>query len=107
VEMTLLEWLAKIGGPLLVILAVFAIAVWRALTWMGVNIMVPLKDRAIKHVDHLDATLTRLADNDARQTELLEKLTDDMTSVRNGMHRVGCPVIAAMPNRRPPESNAP
>lgn len=104
--MTLLDYLAKIGGPLLVILGAVAFALWRLSSWCGANMVIPLRDKLMKHFENLDTALDRLATNDAQQTQLIREMSMSVSEIKNGMHRVGCPVVGVLPQntKRPPES---
>ena len=45
-----------------VLLAFLCWAVWRAIVWTGHNLAVPVRDRALSHLDKVDVALGRLAD---------------------------------------------
>lgn len=95
-DMDLWEWMAKIGGPLMVILGLFAWSVWKALASVWHHFVLPLRDRLFKHFDNLDAAMTRFAENDSKQTTILERLAGDVTGLQVAIREVGCPVAVKL-----------
>lgn len=87
------EWAFKVGGPLFVVLIAFSGAVWYCLRWLANNVAVPVRDRFLQHIDHTDAAILRFADNDTKQTIIMEKLAVDISQMKAAMTDVRCPVI--------------
>jgi len=46
-----------VTGVVLVILAALAFAVWRVLSWVGREFVIPGRDRMFRHLDRVDQTM--------------------------------------------------
>jgi hypothetical protein len=46
-----------VTGVVLVILAALAFAVWRTLSWVGREFVIPGRDRMFRHLDRVDQTM--------------------------------------------------
>jgi hypothetical protein len=55
------EWLTEsnytVAGVLLVIFVCFGLAVWRVISWIGREFVIPGRDRMFRHLDRVDDTM--------------------------------------------------
>lgn len=68
------KWLDHFGVPIVALVAL-SIAVWRALVYIGANILKPLADRHIQFIDTLEKTQTGMLDKLTTQTQQLDDQT--------------------------------
>lgn len=72
-----------------VLLGWLCYALWHAVSWFGTNVVIPLRDRTARHLDELERLFAAIQTNGNRQTDLLERIDDQLG--RNGICRAPYP----------------
>lgn len=82
-----------------VMLAVFCWAAWRTAVWTGANVIIPIRDRAIAHLDATTMTMEQLAKTSKEQGKLLveqgrllSELIASLAQVKESMTTMPCRV---------------
>lgn len=67
-------------SPYLLILAVFAFAVWKSVRWLGLEFLKPLGERLIKFIDDLDSRTEEQNDWTKQQTQCLQDVATHLAA---------------------------
>jgi len=81
-----MQWINN--GIAVVILIAIGFATWRVIDWSASNIVVPLKDGALRHLDETNKALTKSADATDRLASHLDSMHDDVRDIKNNLHVV-------------------
>lgn len=78
-----------IGGTLLVVLY----GIWRACVWLADNVLIPLRDRLISHIDHVDKATSSMMELIGNQTDLIKQQNLVLTKMDEAIATTGAGTI--------------